>query len=192
MKTTMMMTVAMLMASTALVSAADGKRIPTLKVGKCEITLLESNGIKPLEGAKLDLNQAVDGKTVVSAVANKSGLCEITVAEGRYILSINEKPITLINAAKDGEMAWARIVLSESPMMIGGAVGATSTVTYMFMGVKYTTLAAAIAAATAAGVGVDQIVQNNEGGSDEGPGPSPSPSPSPTPDDDDDAPGVSP
>jgi hypothetical protein len=166
MKTSMMTMTAMMMAATTLVAATSETRIPTLKVGKCAITLLDSNGIKPLSGATLDLKQAENGKTAVSAVANKSGLCEITVAEGRYVLSINEKPVTLLNATKDGEMAWARIVVSESPMMVGGQEGATeATVTYTLLGVKYTTWAAAVAAAAVAGVGINAIVENNEGGS---------------------------
>lgn len=144
MRTTILTTVTILMAVSTLVTSADERRIPTLKIGKCVITLLDSNGIKPLDGAKLELKQAENGKTSVSAVANKSGLCEITVAEGRYILSINEKPITLVNATKDGALAWARIVVSPSPMMIGGqeeSVEATSS----FMGLGVPGLAAAAA-----------------------------------------------
>ena len=148
MKSTILTTVAMLMAVSTLVTSAAEKRIPTLKVGKCAITLLDSNGIKPLDGAKLDLKQAENGETAVSAVANKSGLCEITVTEGRYILSIDDKPITLVNAAKDGELAWARIVVSESPMMVGGQEGATEA-TFTFMGLSGP---AAVTAAVAAGV----------------------------------------
>jgi len=137
-----------MLTATALIAAQGEKRIPTLKIGKCEITLLDSNGIKPLSGATLSLQQAENGKTVVSAVAGKSGLCKITVAEGRYVLSVNDKPVTLLNASKDGQMAWARIVLSDSPMMVGGQEGAT-TATFTFLGLSGK---AAVTAAVAAGV----------------------------------------
>jgi len=144
----MMTVTVMMMAATTLMAATPEKRIPTLKVGKCAITLLDSNGIKPLSGAGLLLTNAEDGKVAVSAVANKSGLCEITVAEGRYLLSINEKPVTLLNASKEGEMAWARIVLGDSPMLVGGQEGATEA-TFTFMGLSGQ---AAVTAAVAAGV----------------------------------------
>ena len=36
---------------------------------------------------------------------------------------MNERPITLINAVKDGDLAWARIVVSETPMLVGGQAG---------------------------------------------------------------------
>ncbi len=179
MKSTILATVIILMAASTLMTSAAEKRIPTLKVGKCAITLLDSNGIKPLDGAKLDLKQAENGETSVSAVANKSGLCEITVTEGRYILSINDKPITLVNAAKDGELAWARIVVSESPMMVGGQEGATEA-TFTFMGLSGP---AAVTAAVAAGVitvGAGGAIIYNEvddnddnGGNDDQPPPQP-------------------
>lgn len=114
---------AVIAASTSLSNAAESKRIPTLSLGKCSITILDSNGIKPLAGATLALNQAADGKAAVTAVANKAGKCEISVAEGSYVLCVNEKPVTLINASKEGTMDWARIVVSETPMLIGGQAG---------------------------------------------------------------------
>jgi len=187
MKTKMLTTVALVMAVSTLAISADEKRIPTLKAGKCEITLLDSNGITPLEGAQLELKQAEDGKTAVSAVASKSGLCEITVSEGRYVLTVDAEPITLLNASKDGEMAWARIVLSDSPMMLGGAVGA-STATYTFMGFSgKAALATLVAAGTiSAGTAAAIIKQSEDKRSERRrrrrqPQPSPSPSPSPTP-----------
>jgi len=148
MKQTLLASLALLLTATTLTAAQGEKRIPTLKVGKCEITLLDSNGIKPLSGATLTLQQAESGKTAVSAVASKSGLCAITVTEGRYVLSVNDKPVTLLNAAKDGQMAWARIVLSDSPMMVGGQEGAT-TATFTYLGLSGPQ---AVAAAVAAGV----------------------------------------
>ncbi len=121
-----MLAASLIVASALVADASDTaqRRIPTLQLGKCSITLLDADGIKPLKGAKLELSQAADGEAVLSATANNAGLCEIIVAEGRYILSVNERPITLINASAEGEIAWARIVVSETPMLIGGQEGA--------------------------------------------------------------------
>jgi len=164
---TILTTATILMAATTLLASTVEKRIPTLKVGKCAITILDRNGIKPLSGATLELKQADDGKTAVSAVANKSGLCEITVAEGRYVLSINAKPVTLINAAKDGELAWARIVLSDSPMMVGGQEGAEDGTASTFFGLSGKKLAiGGLLAAGAVGGGI-AIYENNKDDDDD-------------------------
>ncbi len=176
----MMTAVALVAASAMVAGAADTvvqKRIPTIHLEKCAITLLDADGIKPLAGAALALNQAEDGKTVVSAVANKAGLCEITVAEGRYVLTVNERPITLINAAKDGQLAWARIVVSETPMLVGGQEGATEEQDSK-KGVLVYWLAGG-AAVVGAGAGGYAIYDNNKSDNNNTP-PPPPPPPTPT------------
>jgi hypothetical protein len=176
----MMTAVALVAASAMVAGAADTvvqKRIPTIHLEKCAITLLDADGIKPLAGAALALNQAEDGKTVVSAVANKAGLCEITVAEGRYVLTVNERPITLINAAKDGQLAWARIVVSETPMLVGGQEGATEEQDSK-KGVLVYWLAGG-AAVVGAGAGGYAIYDNNKSDNNNTPPPPPEPTPNP-------------
>jgi hypothetical protein len=177
-----MTAVAMIAVSAMVAGAADTvvqKRIPTIHLEKCAITLLDADGIKPLAGAALALNQAEDGKTVVSAVANKAGLCEITVAEGRYVLTVNERPITLINAAKDGQLAWARIVVSETPMLVGGQEGATeeeeSKKLFAFFGLSGAPAvgAAVLVGAAAVGGGYAVYDNNKDDGDDTPPTPEP-------------------
>ena len=78
---TAIMTLLMASCMVTVASETVQKRIPTIHLGKCAITLLDADGIKPLAGATLALSQAEGGKAVVTSVANQAGLCEITVAE---------------------------------------------------------------------------------------------------------------
>jgi hypothetical protein len=121
---TKMMTAVVALALTTSVIAGEveknAARIPSVKSGTCSITLLDADGIKPLAGAKLSLKDTKDAKVVLSTAANEAGLCKVTVADGRYVLTVNEKPLTLLDATKDGKLAWCRIVVSDKPMLIGG------------------------------------------------------------------------
>ena len=113
--------VALALASTAIAGEVQKKsvQIPSVKAGKCSITLLNADGVKPLAGAKLTLQSVEDTKLIISAEAAKSGLCVVDVKNGRYILSVNDKIMTLFDVADDGKLAWCRIVVSEKPMLVG-------------------------------------------------------------------------
>jgi len=145
--------VAFAIASSAVAGEVQKKaeQIPSVKAGKCSITLLGSDGIKPLAGAKLTLQSVKDTKQIISAEAGKSGLCVVDVKNGRYILSVNDKIMTLFDVKDEGKLAWCRIVVSEKPMLIGGQAEAEAAAAggFSFMGLNG---GAAVAAATAAGV----------------------------------------
>jgi len=143
--------VALAIASSAIASETqnDSTKIPSLKSGECSITLLDSDGIKPLAGAKLTLQSANDAKETASIEANKAGLCVINIKEGRYILSVNDKILTLLDASKNGQLAWCRIVVSEKPMLIGGQEPVTTGAGFTFLGLQG---GAAVGAAAGAGI----------------------------------------
>ena len=130
--------VALAIASSAIAGETqkDAVTIPSLKSGECSITLLDSDGIRPLAGAKLVLYSAKDAKNATTAEANKAGVCVMDIADGRYILSVNDRILTLIDASKDGQLAWCRIVVSEKPMLIGGQDPATTGGAFTFMGLS--------------------------------------------------------
>jgi hypothetical protein len=149
----------------ALVSSAfaadvqkKAEKVPSVKSGKCSITLLDSDGIKPLAGAELKLQSTKDAKKVVKADANKAGVCVLkNIEEGRYVLSVNDKVLTLFDVAKDGDLAWCRIIVSDKPMLVGGqdaaggaagSGGEAAAGGFTFMGLSGN---AAIAAAVAGG-----------------------------------------
>ena len=115
--------VAVALASSVMAADVQKKKanVPSVKAGKCSITLLDADGIKPLANAKLKLQSTKDAKKVVKADANKAGLCVLkNVEEGRYVLSVNDKVLTLFDVSKDGKLAWCRIIVSDKPMLVGG------------------------------------------------------------------------
>ncbi len=169
MKLITLITAGIVAGSTLITNGSENvvqRRIPTLQLGSCAITLLDSDGITPLKGAILTLNQVEDGAPVLEKTANQAGLCEITVSEGRYVLHVNERPITLINASEAGELAWARIVVSDTPMLVGGQDGAMEAEggrrLFTFFGLQGgKAVAAAFAAAGAVGGGAYAVYDNN-------------------------------
>ncbi|MBT3192688.1 MAG: hypothetical protein HN341_09060 [Verrucomicrobia bacterium] len=149
--------VALAMATTVVASETQKStaRIPSLKSGKCSITLLDKDGIKPLAGATLSLQSAKGADQVLAATASDAGLCVLDIAEGRYVLSVNEKVLTLLDVSEEGQLAWCRIVMSDEPMLIGGQ--GEEGAGFTFMGLKGGAGVAAAAGtglAGAAGVGV--------------------------------------
>jgi len=96
--------------------------IPSVTSGKCAITLLEADGIHPMVGASLKLQAVKDGSEAAATTSDKVGKCVVKLEDGRYILSVDGKNLTLVDASKDGQMAWCRIVVSENPMLVGGQV----------------------------------------------------------------------
>ncbi len=163
---------AMIMLSLSLVAEAGDsieKRIPTIRAGECTITLLDAGGIRPIEGAKLSLSLASDGSEVLAVTANKAGQCFIVANEGRYILSVNDQPLTLINASKNDGLAWARIVVSDNPMLVGGQDGSEEGkrgLAFFLLNNKTATMI--LAGAAVAGGGY-LIYDNNRSSSDDTP-----------------------
>jgi hypothetical protein len=111
-----------LVASVVMASANEklSIKIPSLTSGKCAITLLEADGIKPMADADLKLLTLKEGKEAAAAKSDRAGKCIVKLEEGRYILSVDGKNLTLVDASKNGQMAWCRIVVSENPMLVGG------------------------------------------------------------------------
>ncbi len=113
-----------LIASAVVASATDKLtiKIPSVTSGECSMTLLEADGIRPMAGASLKLQATKDGSEAASEITDKAGKCIVKLEEGRYILSVDGKNLTLVDASEKGQMAWCRIVVSEKPMLVGGQV----------------------------------------------------------------------
>ncbi len=114
--------IAVILASAVLATAGETLKIniPSVTSGKCSMTLLDKDGIRPLAGAKLSLLTVKDGSEATSVVTDQAGKCIVKLEEGRYILNVNDKNITLVDASEKGQMAWCRIVVSDKPMLVGG------------------------------------------------------------------------
>ncbi len=165
--------VAVAIASTAMAADVQKKsvvKIPSVKSGKCSITLLDKDGIKPLPGAELKLQSVKDSKKVITAKADKAGLCVLkNIADGRYVMIVNGKVMSLFDVSKSGQFAWCRIIVGDKPMLVGGqaeegAAGATGGFTFLGLsgGAAYGAAGAvALVGAGAAGWGGYEIYDNN-------------------------------
>ena len=155
-----------LIATAIMATAADELKvkIPSVTSGECSITLLEADGIRPMVNADLKLQATKDGSIAASTVSDKSGKCIVKLEDGRYILSVDGKNLTLIDASKKGEMAWCRIVVSAKPMLVGGQVaGETVAVSGGLFGTGTVGTIAIVAGVTIVTVaGVDYIVDEFE------------------------------
>jgi hypothetical protein len=110
----------------ALVSAAPEAPTPSvlqLKSGPCTFRILDSTGTKPQSGAVLALVSAEDSKPVASVKTDENGGCAITLAAGRYVLSVNEMNLAVLMAASDATLSDCRILLpaEAKPLPVGGA-----------------------------------------------------------------------
>jgi len=105
------------------ISAPDAG-ILKLKSGVCSFHILDVNGVKPLSDAKVAALSTVDGKSVVSAVSDKLGKCALKLDEGRYLLSIKDQTVSVIEASADAELAQCRVVMPAKPLQVGGAAAA--------------------------------------------------------------------
>jgi len=96
-----------------------------LKSGVCKFTILDSTGVKPLDGQKLTLSSVEDGKELLSAISDRQGVCSLTVAPGRYILSVNATDLAVLESSPSEKLAECRIVLPSEAMPVGGAEAAS-------------------------------------------------------------------
>ena len=117
-------------ASTLVASAGVQQKIkiPSVTSGTCSITLLEADGIKPMAAADVKLIDAKDETKVVASTTDAAGKCIVKLEDGRYVLSVNGANLTLLDASKAGQMAWCRIVVSETPMLVGGQTAGETVV----------------------------------------------------------------
>ncbi len=153
-------------ASALTVSATEQQKIniPSLTSGTCSITLLEADGIKPMAAANVKIIDARETTKVVASTTDASGKCIVKLEDGRYVLSVNDKNITLLDASKNGAMAWCRIVVSETPMLVGGQVaGEVVAISGGLFGTGTVGTIAIVAGATIVTVaGVDYAVDEYE------------------------------
>jgi len=126
MKRTLMFALAAAIALNAAANESAIQQYETLvkmKSGACSFTLLDSKGVKPLEGCALILSSVKDGTPVATAKSGKDGLCVLDIAAGRYILSVNTLDLAVIDASADQKLAACRIVVRDEAMAVGGAEG---------------------------------------------------------------------
>lgn len=111
-----------LCAGTAMASDTEGPShgLLKLKAGSCIFTLLDSNGVKPIADSTLSLASVKDGKSIAKTAPDRMGRCVLNVPEGRHILRVNERNITIVEASDAAKIKECRILLSEDALVVGG------------------------------------------------------------------------
>ena len=90
-----------------------------LKAGECGFHILDVNGVKPLADAKVAVLSVKDGKSMGAATSDKLGKCTIKIAEGRYLLSVKDVNVSVIDVSADAELAQCRLVMPNKPLQVG-------------------------------------------------------------------------
>lgn len=107
-------------ALTVTVLAKPSESLVKMKTGPCKFVLLDSRGVAPLSGWSLALNSPENGQALVQGTTDQSGVCELNVAPGRYIVSVDNMDLAILDAQADQTIAECRIVVPEKPMLVGG------------------------------------------------------------------------
>lgn len=117
-----LLVVAFAVQSLPLIAAdeADAGPLATMKTGLCKFKILASDGIKPLSGAILKATAGNDEKKVFDATADKSGKCGITLPAGRFVISINDRNVSILDITDDAVITECRIIIPEEALQVGG------------------------------------------------------------------------
>ena len=118
---TKLLTAALATAMSTTILAAPADSLVKMNTGICKFVLLDSRGVAPLGGWTLALESTEDGKAISSAVTGADGTAQFDVAQGRYIISVNEMDLAILETSIDQTIAECRIVVPDQPLLAGGA-----------------------------------------------------------------------
>ncbi len=100
-----------------------------MKTGDIKLTILDPDGIRPMAGVDVKVQDARDASRMIQTTTDRAGSCAMTLESGTYGLAIGGKTVALLESAADAETAHLRLVTPRKPLLIGGAeASATNTV----------------------------------------------------------------
>ena len=89
-----------------------------MKSGECRFTVLGPDGIKPLEGVRVSI-VPVDGSAGdVSTVTDTGGVCGFNIDQGRYVISLNDRQIALLQTSPTETITDYRFVVPSESMIM--------------------------------------------------------------------------
>lgn len=94
-----------------------------MKAGACKFVILDSRGVTPMAGTALELTSPVDGKVLIQASSDQSGVCTLDVAAGRYVVRVHEMDLAVLDATAGETLSECRIVVPDAAVMVGGQEG---------------------------------------------------------------------
>ena len=129
---------------------AQEKASPSVqfKTGDIAFTILKSDGVTPVEEAKIMIRRSARSKALAEAVADKQGNAVITLAKGKYVLNVEGRNISELNVADDAELLVCRVVLDDDKAAAALAAGAGTAAVAAGVGTGAAVGAAAVGAGT--------------------------------------------
>jgi hypothetical protein len=91
-----------------------------MKAGPITFRILDAAGIRPQVDSTVAVAASEDGKMVGSGKTDAAGRCVLTLASGRYILSVNDVNLAVLLASDDATLSECKILMPSAPLAVGG------------------------------------------------------------------------
>jgi hypothetical protein len=102
------------------VAAVEQARYVQFKAGDVALTLLESNGVKPMAGAEVKMLSATDNSEVAAAVSDASGRVVVKLGVGRYLLNVAGRNLSVVEVTDSATLTECRVVVPERNLAVAG------------------------------------------------------------------------
>lgn len=113
--------VAVIFAASAVQADDTAGPLVRFKTGEVSFTLLQADGVTPMNAAAIKMLAADNGRVQVEAVSDSQGKAAVTLAEGRYLLNIDGRTLSVLEAAGDATLTSCRVVVPAVPLVVAGA-----------------------------------------------------------------------
>jgi len=150
--------------------ADNSGELARFKSGTLSFTLLESDGVTPMNGAAIQMQAPEDAAVVAESISDKQGNADLVLVEGRYLLNVSGRTLSVLEVADDASLTACRVVVPSSAMLVAGqeeetavVAGTGSTLTPVVIG----------GVAVLAAAGGYAIYDHNDNKKDDQPPPSP-------------------
>lgn len=90
------------------------------KTGSVSFSLLQPDGVTPMAGAELQMLSPVDAAVRASAVADRLGKAVLALDEGRYLLNVSGRTLSVLDVADDATLTTCRVVVPEAALLVAG------------------------------------------------------------------------
>lgn len=117
---------AVVMAVAAVFAAASVRaedvagQLVRFKAGEVSFSLLKADGVTPMKAAELKMLSPDDSRVLVEAVSDNLGKAIVALAEGRYLLNVSGRTLSVLEVAADATLTACRVVIPEAALMVAG------------------------------------------------------------------------
>lgn len=91
------------------------------KSGTLSFTLLEADGVTPMNGAAIQMQAPEDAAVMAESVSDKQGNADLTLAAGRYLLNVSGRTLSVLEVADAATLTACRVVVPAMALMVAGA-----------------------------------------------------------------------